>query len=136
MGEGFGKSTATQRFTAEILRRDLITGQEKEEEEYVYRLRRLPGKKGWEQCVKDAVEHAHLRIHDLLYTYCQRTGQPEYSVAFDAFIWRNRAEGEPIFRISTAPFAGSKQIPAICDPSKSAQEIVAEKELSRMIKKF
>ena len=138
MPKGFAKPK-TQKFTVEISRRALVgNARDVEVEEYMIRVKRGPGKRGWEKCIKDAVVLAHLRIHDLLYAYCDRTGETEDSVAFDAFLWRNRTEGQPIFQLSTAPFKGSGQIQMIpeSEKEKTAAEIIATKEIGRVVKKY
>ena len=141
MPKGFAKP-AIQRFTIEVSRRSLAPGPDGEEpprdvevESYTLTVNRGKGKVGWEQCVKDAVELAHLRIYELLNQWEEKRGE-DPPVAFDAFLWRNRTEGQPIFQLSTSPFKGSGQLPVISEPGKTAEEIVAEKEVSRMVKKY
>lgn len=141
MPKGFAKPDI-QRFTVEIFRRSLAPVPEGDEpprdvevESYTLKVKRGKGKKGWERCVKDGLELAHLRIYELLNQWEKKHGVDPH-IAFDAFLWRNRTEGEPVYRLSTAPFQGSAQLPVISDPDKTAEEIVDKKELSRLVKKF
>ena len=141
MDKGFAKPKI-QKFTVEISRRSLAPIPEGEEpprdvevEEYIATVKRGPGKKGWEKCLKSAVVLAHLRVYELLNSWEEKHGE-DPPVAFDAFLWRNRTEGEPIYRLSTAPFPGSEQKPVISEPGKTAEEIIATKEVGRVVKKY
>lgn len=139
--KGFAKPQ-TQKFTTEILRRSLAPVPEGEEsprdvevEIYTFKVQRGRGKAGWEECVLTAVELSHIRIYDLLEAWCKKHGD-DSPWAFDGFLYRNRPEGEPIFRLSTSPFRGSGHVPAISEPDTPAAEIVAKKEMGRVIRKF
>jgi hypothetical protein len=141
MPKGFAKP-AIQRFTIEVSRRSLAPVPDGEEpprdvdvENYTLTVNRRKGKVGWDRCVMDAVELAHLRIYELLNQWEEKHGE-DPPVAFDAFLWRNRTEGQPIFQLSTSPFKGSGQLPVISDPGKSAEEIIATKEVGRVVKKY
>ena len=138
--KGFAKPQ-TQKFTVEILRRHLQTGDEIAVEEYILRVeiprskRDCPqGWKPWDVAVRTALELAHIRLYDLYFDWLELYPGPS-QWGFDGFLWRNRTEGEPIFQISTHCFQGSAKLPMLDDPDSPVDEIRV-KEVGRVIRKI
>lgn len=103
--------TETARFTAEVVKRCAITGDEEPVLLYSFRVEKP---KGYKQCPRgecpdsvaysNAVAAVHIKIHDFLF----KETHPSPFI-YDAYLWQETNEGRPIAILSTSAFEGSRK---------------------------